>query len=40
MGKRTVEFVLGLIGGIFGFFGALIALMLFDVTLFGRNEVV
>jgi len=27
MGKRTVEFVLGLIGGIFGFFGALIALM-------------
>ena len=25
MGKRTVEFVLGLIGGIFGFFGALIA---------------
>lgn len=28
MEKRTVEFVLGLIGGIFGFFGALIALML------------
>ena len=27
MGKRTFEFVLGLIGGIFGFFGALIALM-------------
>jgi len=27
MAKRTVEFVLGLIGGIFGFFGALIALM-------------
>ncbi len=27
MGKRTVEFVLGLIGGIFGFFGAIFALM-------------
>jgi len=27
MGKRTTEFVLGLIGGIFGFFGALIALV-------------
>jgi hypothetical protein len=26
MGKRTTEFVLGLIGGIVGFFGALIAL--------------
>jgi len=26
MGKRTTEFVLGLLGGIFGFFGALIAL--------------
>lgn len=26
MGKRTTEFVLGLIGGIFGFFGAIIAL--------------
>ena len=27
MGKRTVEFVLGLIGGIFGCFGALIVLI-------------
>jgi hypothetical protein len=27
IGKRTTEFVLGLIGGIFGFFGAIIALM-------------
>ena len=26
MGKRTVEFVLGLIGGILGFFGAIFAL--------------
>ena len=26
MGKRTVEFVLGLIGGIVGFFGAIFAL--------------
>ncbi|MDO8633758.1 MAG: DUF4064 domain-containing protein [archaeon] len=28
MGSRTVEFVLGLIGGILGFFGALAALLL------------
>jgi hypothetical protein len=27
MGKRTTEFVLGLLGGIFGFFGSLIAFM-------------
>ncbi len=27
MGKQTVEFVLGLVGGIFGFFTALIVLM-------------
>ena len=27
MGKRTVEFVLGLIGGIFGFFGAIFAML-------------
>ena len=27
MGKRTVEFVLGLLGGIFGFIGAIFALI-------------
>lgn len=27
MGKRTVEFILGLLGGIFGFFGAIFALI-------------
>ena len=28
MGKRTVEFILGLIGGIFGFLGAILTILL------------
>lgn len=38
MGKRTVEFVLGLIGGIFGFFGAVFALMVGGIGKFFGGE--
>ncbi len=38
MGKRTTEFVLGLIGGISGFFGAIIALFVGGLAgAFGAN---
>ena len=39
MGKRTVEFVLGLIGGIFGFFGAIFAMLVGGLSkVFGASD--
>ncbi|ATH92534.1 membrane protein [Bacillus glycinifermentans] len=40
--KRTTEFVLGLIGGIFGFFGAIFALFIggVDAAFNGSSEII